>query len=89
MKSGLKTTEFYQSLVYGIIGFVMLSGQVPIEDADMIQEYIMQVIGGIISLVSLIGYVSGRVSIKKEMIRSDKAPVLPIEIAPLENNIAG
>lgn len=89
MKSGLKTTEFYQSLVYGIIGFVMLSGQVPIEDADMIQEYIMQVIGGIISLVSLIGYVSGRVSIKKEMIRSDTEPTMPTKPVSLENNIAG
>ena len=71
MKSGIKTSEFWITLVPVIVGLLMSFGTITPEDQDVIISLGTQVIGGVVALFSLINYVNGRVELKKMEVQPD------------------
>lgn len=89
LKPGYKTTEFYQSIAYGIVGTLLLLGIVPVSDTQEIQEYIIQVIGGLMSLISLVNYTTGRLQLKSEALKLQLPQTQHIEVQEQQEDIVG
>ena len=71
MKSGLKSTEFYVTLVSTIVSLLVMAGLVQPTEADQVTELVVQAIGGIVALGSIIAYIYSRTVIKQEEIRAN------------------
>lgn len=68
MTPGYKTTEFWLSLIAIIAGFVASSGVLPQGGLAA------QIVGGVVSVLGLLGYTSSRT---QQKVADIKAPELP------------
>ena len=59
LKSGYRSTEFWLSTLSTLLGVLLASGIVP--DGGMVA----QIIGGTLTVLSQLGYVSSRTAVKK------------------------
>lgn len=64
-KPGIKTTEFWMTLLAQIMPILIIVGAIPEAEADTVSKSIAAVVAGIISLVSLVAYIWGRTEVKK------------------------
>jgi hypothetical protein len=80
MKPGWKTTEFWLSLIATVCGILMASG------AIVPGSQIAQIIGGVMSVLAVLGYQAGRTSAKNVWTATpDTLPAPPSEpAAPLK-----
>jgi NhaP-type Na+/H+ or K+/H+ antiporter len=69
MKTGLKTSEFYVTLVSMLVSLLVMTGVLEPDKASEISELIVQAIGGIVALGTVIGYLLSRTELKKEEMR--------------------
>lgn len=69
-RAGVKTSEFYRTLLAEVTGLLVLMGVIPMEDAEHLVELAVRILGGLVSIIALFTYVRGRVELKKEVIRS-------------------
>lgn len=75
VKSGVKTSEFWVTLIPQLATVLVVVGVLPSEDVDAIVKAIAGVITGIVSLVSLIAYIRSRLELKKQAMRIEDTKV--------------
>lgn len=74
IKSGIKTTEFYVALFApAIVSALVLIGQVDSSNQDQVIEMVKQVMVGVVSLFSALGYMKFRRDVKVEAMRSNNS----------------
>lgn len=66
LKPSYKSGEFYLVFVTSIVSMLVLTGVIPSEKADEIQSLLVQAIGGIVALGTVIGYLLARTELKKK-----------------------
>jgi hypothetical protein len=71
MKPGYKTTEFWLSFAATVCGVLMASG------AIAPGSQVAQIIGGIMSVLAVLGYQAGRTSVKNVFESTPDAPPAP------------
>lgn len=69
MKSGLKTSEFYVTLVSTVVSLLVMAGVVEPSYQNQLTDLVVQAVGGIVALGSVIAYILSRTEIKKEELR--------------------
>lgn len=69
MKSGLKTSEFYVTLVSTIVSLLVMAGVVEPAYQSELTDLVVQAVGGIVALGSVIAYLLSRTELKKEELR--------------------
>jgi len=60
-KPGYKTTEFWLSTVATVIGFLLASGLLEGQEAD---SWVMKVVGGVVAVLTALGYNASRAKVK-------------------------
>ncbi len=60
MKAGWKTTEFWKSLISGVIGLCITLGWISPENADKLTTALMQIVGAIIMIAPMVAYIISR-----------------------------
>lgn len=75
MKPGYKTTEFWMTLGTQVLTIAVILGVVPSDDIDMLGKAIAGVISGVVSLITLVTYVRGRVELKQQAQRIEDTRV--------------
>ena len=63
-KPGYKTTEFWLSLVGALTGIAVLLGYLTPEESDTLNSNITSVIGGVLTVISTVGYALARAKTK-------------------------
>lgn len=66
LKSGVKTTEFYMTLIAQVVSLLAILGVIPNSQVDYLTKAVISVFAGLISLVSLISYIKGRIELKAQ-----------------------
>ena len=69
MKTGLKSSEFYVTLVSMVVSLLVMSGVLEPSEANQLSELVVQAIGGVVALGSVISYILSRTELKKEEMR--------------------
>ena len=69
MKSGFKTSEFYVTLVSTLVSLLVMAGVVEPSYQSELTDLVVQAIGGIVALGSVLGYLLSRTELKKEEMR--------------------
>lgn len=83
LKTGLLSTEFYLTVATSITGVLVLLGYLTPELADQFVEAIVSVIGGLLTIVSTITYIHGRITLKRESMQNSRPLVtLPESLDP-------
>jgi len=59
--AGYKTSEFWMSLVATLLGFLMASGALDGADEN---SWIVRIVGGVVALLSGMGYTAARAKVK-------------------------
>lgn len=67
-KSGLATTEFWAMLVSNIVGLVVLFGGLSADQGSELTKSATIIAGAILSVLTSLGYIGGRVAIKRARI---------------------
>ena len=60
MKPGIKTSEFWKSIVMALIGLAVTLGWIKPEDATTLQTGVMQIVGGVIMVAPTVAYIISR-----------------------------
>ena len=76
IKSGFKTSEFYLTLIPTIISMLVLAGVVPVESQTQVLEMVKDAVAGIVAIVGIVSYITGRTEVKKAYINSTDTKVL-------------
>ena len=69
MSSGLKSTEFYLTISSLIVGLLTMTGLLSPEKSGEVTELIVQAIGGIVALGTLISYILSRTQLKETQMK--------------------
>lgn len=72
IKSGYKTSEFWMTLIPQILAVGVMFNVIPNTDIDMLVKVFSGIVTGVVSLVTLINYVKGRVDLKREQLSQGK-----------------
>lgn len=81
-KAGIKTTEFWLTLIVSGLGTAVLLGYMPKEIADQAQKGVEQIIGGIMTLAPVIAYIISRGITKSRTITEVKTTVIDTGTQP-------
>jgi len=65
MQPGLKTSEFYVTLGSMIASLLVMSGLIAPEKTGEVQEVIVQAIGGLVALGTVVAYIYSRTTLKR------------------------
>ncbi len=65
-KPGYKTTEFWLSLIGALTGIAVLLGFVTPEESTQLNTTITAAVGGVMSVISIVGYAITRAKTKTE-----------------------
>ncbi len=68
MKAGYKTSEFYVTIVSLVVGLGVTSGLIVPEQAQKLNDSLVQIIGLLITLGPVITYILSRTYLKKQEI---------------------
>lgn len=60
MRPGYKTTEFWTTVVSQIIGILALAGVIRPSDATILNDAVVQVVGGLMTALATLGYTISR-----------------------------
>lgn len=69
MKSGLKTSEFYVTLVSTVVSLLVMAGVVEPAYQNELTDLVVQAVGGVVALGSVIAYLLSRTELKREELR--------------------
>jgi len=69
IKPGIKTSEFYVTMLPVVIAGLVFSGVIGESDTDYIIALIKDVIAGIVALFSIVSYIFSRSQLKKESLK--------------------
>ena len=75
MKTGIKTSEFWMTLIPQVITVLVVLGVMPAEDIDYITKAVAGIITGIVSVISLVAYVRSRTELKAQALRIEDTKV--------------
>lgn len=70
MKTGVKTSEFWLTISSGVLGLFAMYGVIPTEELTEVERMIEQVFGALVTIVTFVTYIVGRVSLKKEELKN-------------------
>ena len=70
MKPGVKTSEFYVTMLPVVIAGLVYTGVIGDTDTDMIISLVKDVIAGVVALFSIVSYILSRSHLKKEILKS-------------------
>lgn len=70
MKIGVKSSEFFVTLGSLIVSLLVMSGLIAPERSSEVQEVIVQAIGGIVALGTIVSYIYSRTVLKQEEMKS-------------------
>lgn len=70
MKDGIKSTEFWLTLVAVIGSILVASGILGDTEATYLQGLVKEIISGAVALVTLVTYILSRASIKREGLKA-------------------
>jgi len=65
IKSGLKSTEFYTTLIPGVASLLVLTGVIAPENASEAGEMVAQIVSGVVAAVTFVAYLAKRTDLKK------------------------
>lgn len=74
IKSGIKSSEFYVTLLPGVVSLLVVAGVIDPIDSDVVLELTTQIIAGIVALATFVTYIAKRTELKKEVVRSQSIP---------------
>jgi len=69
IKPGIKTSEFYVTMLPVVIAGLVFSGVIGEGDTDYIIALIKDVIAGVVALFSIVSYIFSRSQLKKESLK--------------------
>ena len=72
MKPGVKTSEFYVTMLPVVIAGLVYSGIIPESDTDTIVSLAKDVIAGVVALFSIVSYILSRSHLKREILKSSE-----------------
>ena len=70
IKPGIKTSEFYVTMLPVVIAGLVFSGVIGESDTDYIIALIKDVIAGVVALFSIVSYIFSRSQLKRESLKS-------------------
>lgn len=70
IKAGLKSSEFYLSLVPTVVSMLVLTGVISATDENVISQLGQDIVAGIVALFSIVSYIQARRDIKITAMRS-------------------
>lgn len=70
INSGIKTSEFWVTLLPTVIAMLVLTGVIDQGDTDMTMSLAKDIVSGIIALVSITTYIVNRSNLKKEIVKA-------------------
>lgn len=70
LRNGIKTSEFWVTLLPTVIAFMVVTGVIDQGDTDVMISLTKDVVAGAIALVSIITYIVNRSSLKKEIVKA-------------------
>lgn len=65
MKKGFTTSEFYVTLASTVVSLLVMAGVIEPANASQLTDLVVQAIGGIVALGSVIAYILSRTELKK------------------------
>ena len=68
MKMGVATSEFWLSLITGIVGVLTASGVVSSDEADHLTKAVQALVGAAITIASSLGYIITRTQLKQSVV---------------------
>jgi len=68
MKSALKTTEFYATLITNVMGLLMLTGALNADEGEEIGNAAKAIAGAVLSIATTLGYIKSRTDVKRARI---------------------
>ncbi len=81
-KPGVKTTEFYLTIASSIVGLLVTLGYLSPQQGDELVKAIVAIIGGVLTISSVLLYLYGRFKLKQIDTKSSASkPTLPIKEA--------
>lgn len=76
IKSGFKTTEFYMTLIPTFVSMLVLAGFIPVEGQTQVLEMVKDAVAGIVAIVGIVSYITGRTEVKKAYINREDPKTL-------------
>ena len=70
LKSGIKTSEFWITLLPTVIATLVLTGVIEEGDTDLVVGLAKDIVAGIVAVASIVTYIVNRSGLKKEIVRS-------------------
>ena len=70
LKSGFLSSEFYLAIGTSITGVLVAIGVLTPTEADEFVKALMSVIGGVLTLTTMIVYINGRIALKREQLQN-------------------
>jgi hypothetical protein len=79
IKPGVKTTEFWLTVVNTLVGLAVTLGYLQPDEADTLVKGVVSVVGGLMILIPFALYIISRVTVKNAQAKSGGVvPVLPM-----------
>lgn len=82
MKPGVKTSEFYVTMLPVVIAGLVYTGVIGDSDTDMIISLVKDVIAGVVALFSIVSYILSRSHLKREILKSSDTTNKTEQILP-------
>lgn len=70
INNGIKTSEFWVTLLPTVIAMLVVTGVIDPGDTDMTMSLAKDAVAGIVALVSIVTYIVNRSNLKKEIVKA-------------------
>jgi hypothetical protein len=64
IKPGYKTSEFYVTLISSLAGLLMVAGIFTSDQANVFEEALQSIVGGLMTLIPVVEYIRSRIEAK-------------------------
>lgn len=84
LKSGILTTEFWMAIGTSVTGILVAIGVLTPTEADQFVQALVSVVGGLLTLASMIVYIYGRIKLKSEYMQNStrESDLLKLDDSP-------
>jgi len=82
VKPGYQTTEFWMTIATSVTGMLAALGYIEPKQADELIQAVVSVVGGLLTIGSVIVYIRGRIELKKQSMVSGNELVSLLEGLP-------
>lgn len=73
VKPGILTTEFYATVIPGLIAILVITGVIDAGDTDMFVELATKIVSGIVAIATLVTYITKRTELKRSALGVEMA----------------